>query len=92
MGRWQPSCAMALSCPGWDILPGVSGECCPSVSSSVLQWKLKQVMDCILLGVLTQIGQEKDNFLDSGLSHHSEHKAIWLWGQEYLKSILATNK
>ena len=20
---------LSLSCPGWDILPGVSGECCP---------------------------------------------------------------
>ena len=60
--------------------------------SVVLQWKLTQVMDAVLLGVLTQIGNEKDNFLDSGLSHHSEHKAIWSWGPEYLKSILATNK
>ena len=76
---------LSLGCPGWDTLPGLGGRCCPPVD-------VEGSNGCWLLGGSNIDWIQKDNFQDNGLLHHSEHKATRSWGQEYLKSILATNQ
>ena len=58
---------------GWDVYPCVRTG---YVIVAVFQWMLMQMVGVVLSEVMTQARQEKDNLLDSGLLHHSEHRAI----------------